>query len=1092
MADVRAWAETISIPTYKIGAPDKNPLFLEKRVYQGSSGVVYPHPVIDRVSDEKEDRQYTAVFLENRYLKIMILPEIGGRVQEALDKTNGYHFIYYNRVIKPALVGLAGPWISGGIEFNWPQHHRPSTFDALDWRIDAGEDGSQTVWCAEIERMFHTKGMHGFTLYPNRAYLEIKVQLYNRTSEPQTFLWWANPAVPVNDQYQSVFPPDVHAVMDHGKRSVSDFPIATGTYYKVNYAPGTDISRYKNIPSPTSFMAYHSDFDFMGDYDYGQQAGMLHIANHHLVPGKKQWTWGSGDFGQAWDRQLTDEDGPYIELMCGAFTDNQPDFSWIMPGEEKAFTQVFMPYKKIGPASYATKDAVVHLDVQDGRITFGVYVTTPGTLTVQLYQEDALLHQESVQLSPENELVRSIQPAEPVDLPCLTLKVLDDQGRQVLAFTPLTPAKGEKTAMPAPALPARPPAEIASNEELFLNGLHLEQYRHATYPPEPYYEEALRRDAGDSRCNNALGRLLYRRGKFSAAEPFFRKAIQRLTLRNPNPYDGEPFYNLGLCLKMQGRYAEAFDAFYKAVWSAAWQAAGYFELARLAARAGRLDEALDLAGRSLLCGWANHRARHLKIALLRHLNRPAEAQAEIELALRLDRLEYGALWEQSLLNGEDAFHTFIRPDPYTYMAMALDYAQAGLFDEAAGVLVMAPNDAMAMYFLGWVDLQQGEDSQAKLAFARAGALPPDYVFPNQLECVLALECAMRQDPSDRRAPYYLGNFWYAHHRYDEAVDCWETAARLEPGFPTVFRNLGLAYYNQRGDARRARQAYENAHRLDPGDARIFLELDQLYKKLNVAPAERLSRLEGRRDLVDRRDDLTIEYVNLLLILGRHDQALEILTRRRFHPWEGGEGKVTGAYVNSLVEAARQRIRQNDFKVAIALLEQARTYPPNLGEGKLYGALENNVLYYTGVAYQGLGAAGAERARDYFQQASTGSSEPTSPMYYNDQPPHMIFYQGLALQQLGQEAKARQIFEKLVQYGQDHLADEIRMDYFAVSLPDFLVFEEDLAHKHQVHCHYMLALGYLGLNMKAEAGRQFEQVLALNADHIGAHLHMPLI
>ena len=389
-------------------------MFLEKRVYQGSSGVVYPHAVIDRVADEMEDQAYTAVFLENRYLKIMILPELGGRVQMALDKTNGYHFIYYNRVIKPALVGLAGPWISGGIEFNWPQHHRPSTFDPLDWRIDEHADGSKTVWCAEIERMFHTKGMHGFTLYPDRAYLEVEVQLYNRTSEAQSFLWWANPAVHVNDEYQSVFPPDVHAVMDHGKRDVSAFPIATGTYYKVNYAPGTDISRYKNIPTPTSYMAYHSDFDFIGDYDHGKQAGMLHIANHHLVPGKKQWTWGTGNFGQAWDRQLTDADGPYIELMCGAFTDNQPDFSWIMPGEEKTFTQVFMPYQKIGPASQASKEVVLHLEVNEGRITFGVYVTSPRTVTVQLYQGQALLHQETLPLSPEIALIKSIERGEPV------------------------------------------------------------------------------------------------------------------------------------------------------------------------------------------------------------------------------------------------------------------------------------------------------------------------------------------------------------------------------------------------------------------------------------------------------------------------------------------------------------------------------------------------------------------------------------------------------------------------------------------------------------------------------------------------------
>ena len=195
-----------------------------------------------------------------------------------------------NQVIKPALVGLTGPWISGGIEFNWPQHHRPSTFEAVDFTINENEDGSKTVWVNEVERMFRTKGMAGFTLYPDKAYIEIRGKLYNRTPFPQTFLWWANPAVKVNDHYQSIFPPDVHAVFDHGKRDVSSFPIAKGVYYKVDYAPGTDISRYRNIPVPTSYMAVQSKYNFIGGYEHDSRAGLLHVADHHISPGKKQWT----------------------------------------------------------------------------------------------------------------------------------------------------------------------------------------------------------------------------------------------------------------------------------------------------------------------------------------------------------------------------------------------------------------------------------------------------------------------------------------------------------------------------------------------------------------------------------------------------------------------------------------------------------------------------------------------------------------------------------------------------------------------------------------------------------------------------------
>lgn len=266
MRTVKAWEEKVIIPTYEIGTPEKYPIFLEKRVYQGSSGSVYPHPVIEKISDEKVDKVWDAIFIENDFIKIMVLPALGGRIQMAYDKIRERHFVYYNQVIKPALVGLTGPWISGGIEFNWPQHHRPSTYDATDFKIENNANGSITVWLSELERMFRTKGMAGFTLYPDKAYLEIKGQLYNRTPHAQTFLWWANPAVSVNDAYQSVFPPDVNAVFDHGKRDVSEFPIAKGEYYKVDYSPRTDISKYKNIPVPTSYMAINSDYDFVGGY----------------------------------------------------------------------------------------------------------------------------------------------------------------------------------------------------------------------------------------------------------------------------------------------------------------------------------------------------------------------------------------------------------------------------------------------------------------------------------------------------------------------------------------------------------------------------------------------------------------------------------------------------------------------------------------------------------------------------------------------------------------------------------------------------------------------------------------------------------
>ncbi|MEP6985892.1 MAG: DUF5107 domain-containing protein, partial [Chloroflexota bacterium] len=959
-------------------------------------------------------------------------------------------------------------------------HHRPSTFQPVDYQIITNDDGTQTVWMSEMEHMFRTKGMTGFTLYPDTAYLEIKVQLFNRTPLPQTFLWWANPAVHVNDDYQSVFPPDVHAVMDHGKRDVSRFPIATGTYYKMDYSPGTDISRYKNIPVPTSYMAYHSDFDFVGCYDYGKQAGMMHIANHHVVPGKKQWTWGNGDFGKAWDRQLTDEDGPYIELMCGAYTDNQPDFSWIQAGEEKSFTQIFMPYKHIGAAKNASKDAVINLEVIDGAAHIGVYLTRPRKVTVQLLASDKILFEQTADLTPENSFAQTVDIPKSITEQQLTLRVCEGEC-ELIAYAPLA---DDEPIIPQPAKAAQHPQDIASNDELFLNGQHLEQYRHATYEPEPYYLEALRRDPADSRCNNAMGLLLFRRGKFAESETYFRAAVNSITRRNPNPYDGEPYYNLGLALKMQGRYREARDHFYKAIWNAAWQDSGYFELARLACREQQFDEALELVERSLVRNGHHHQALHLKIALLRHLGRTEDAQCEVDHSLKLDQMNFGVLYEQYLLTGDTTYQALMCGSAHNFIEIALDYAHAGLFTEATNLLREAPTvNPMVKYFLGWVHLQAGDLVSANTAFTEAAALAPDYCFPNQLECVAALESAMRNNPQDSFAPYYLGNFWYAHRRYDEAMECWERARHLNPNFPTSQRNLGLAYVNKRDDLEAGLAAYERAFELDKSDARVFFELDQLHKKLNVPPVERLNKIDEHGDLTEQRDDLTLEKITLLNLVGRYEDALAVLMSRNFHPWEGGEGKVTGQYIVSLVELAKEQTRLTHYDEAIAYLERALVYPNNLGEGKLQGAQDNNIHYYLGCAYEGLNDH--ELARAHFEKASVGLSEPSSAMFYNDQPPDMIFYQGKALEKLGHEDEAAAIFDRLIGYGSKHIDDPIEIDYFAVSLPDFLVFEEDLDQRNRIHCHYMMMLGLLGLERLEEAKQQMDIIRSLNAYHVGS-------
>ena len=1129
----------MTIPTYEVGKPEKSPMFLEKRVYQGSSGVVYPYPVIESMSDEKVDKDYEAIWIENEYIKVMILPELGGRVQMAYDKIKQRHFVYYNHVVKPALVGLTGPWISGGIEFNWPQHHRPSTYLPVDSTIVENEDGSVTVWVNEMERMFHQKGAAGFTLRPGCAYLEIQGRVSNRTPLPQTFLWWANPAVEVNDAYQSVFPPDINAVFDHGKRAVSSFPIATGTYYKMDYSAGVDISNYKNIYVPTSYMGVNSHYNFEGGYENDTHGGMLHVASHHFSPGKKQWTWGNGDFGRAWDRNLTDEATPeemkrwgvdrkgfrpYIELMAGVYTENQPDFTWLMPYEEKQFVQYFMPYREVGIVKQASKDFVMNIETTASGVCFKVMATSRQRVQLVLCHKNGETYfNQTVTLTPEEVFeqtvdVKDAKLGELLLAICKENSAFQPDSHRLFKSVPLLLWEAEDDEIrpiPDAAEAALSPVDTKTNDQLYLTGLHLEQYRHATWSALDYYEEALRRDPNDVRCLNQTGLWYLRRGRFQKAEEYLRRAVKIWQKRNPNPYDSEAIFNLALALKYQNRQSEAYEFFWKSTWSKAWADAGYYEAACISAAQGRYEDALDELNRCLVFNQCNHKARALKAAVLRLIQDSKqkgtlqmgsskelnERLALIKESLQLDRFNYGILYEQYLLTKDkDVLKQMVEMmhgNVYNYHELALDYAQAGLWQEAEQVLTipavakkLIKESPLTSYYLGCFKVNQGMLDEAKQLFQQAEQVSSDYCFPNRMEDVNALTTAIAFNPEGSKAPYYLGCLYYAARQYDLAIENWEQSAKLDPSFPTVWRNLALARFNKQDRQEEALQYMEKAFQLNKNDERMLMELDQLYKRLQKPHDERLAFLQKYPKLVQRRDDLVLEEITLLNQTGHYEEAMQKLDARIFHPWEGGEGKVPAQYQICRVELAKKAIVAKEYEKAVQLLSECLDYPHHLGEGKLYGAQENDFYYLLGVSYEALGEK--EKAIECWEQATKGPQEPAAAMYYNDAKPDKIFYQGLALYKLGREGEAHGRFYRLINYGKQHIFEKQTMDYFAVSLPDLLIWDDSLDTKNIIHCKYMLALGYYGMGDTEKALKFLEEVESLDINHQGIQQFRTLI
>jgi tetratricopeptide (TPR) repeat protein len=1069
-------------------------MFLEKRVYQGSRGRVYPLPFTDGISTDCRDRSWQAYHLENEFVRVMILPEIGGRIHVGLDKTNGYDFFYRQNVIKPALVGLAGPWISGGVEFNWPQHHRPATFMPVDAQIEEHDDGSRTIWCGDHDPMNRLKGMHGVCLHPGRAYVELKVRLYNRTPFVQTFLWWANAAARVHERYQSFFPPDVHYVADHAKRATSTFPLCEGVYYGVDYGrrgrdgiptgetpwqfrpPGhyapNDLSWYANIPVPTSYMALGSQEDFFGGYDHLRQAGFVHVANHHIAPGKKQWTWGNHEFGYAWDRNLTDADGPYIELMAGVYTDNQPDFSFLAPAETKTFSQFWYPIQSIGPAQKANADAAVSLSVSNGVARVGVCVTRAfADATVRLEAGSAKIGEWVFDLAPGAAIVQEVTlPREVADTE-LVLAVYAGN-RELIRYQP-TPRSACDA--PQPAKEPLSPKQIRNSDELYLTGLHIEQYRHATWRADDYWREALRRDPGDTRSNNAMGLWHLRRGEFAEAEKYFRNAIQRLTGRNPNPYDGEPHYNLGLALRFRGNESEAYAAFYKATWNYAWRAAAYQAIAEFDARRGDWSLAWEHVTLSLRSNAENLNARNLAVVVMRKLGRAAEADALLRGTLALDPLDYWAryLKDRSLPRNNQ-----------TRIDLALDHAGAGLYQEAIAILSSCDRNAndgsapIVLYALSYFHARLGNLAEARACGERAAQASPDYCFPSRLEEMIFLKAATEANAQDARAFYYLGNFLYDRRRHREAITCWESSSSLDPSFPTVWRNLGIGYFNVLENPDEACRAFDKASKADPTDARVLYERDQLWKRVGDAPERRLAELERFGHLVRERDDLSVELAGLYNQTGKYEKALALMGSRKFQPWEGGEGLVVVEYVRSLVALGRRALADGDAVAAVRWFGCALAGPDNLGEARHLLSHQSDVHYWMGMAYQAAGYHVA--ARRLWTRAATagGDLQEVTAQPFSE----TTYYKALALEKLGMSEEADKLLCDLLAYARTMKRQKAQIDYFATSLPAMLLFNDDPQKRNLVKATFLEAQARLGFGQARPAHRLLRQVLQLDRNH----------
>ncbi len=984
--------ESIILPTYAPGGYDKTPLFYTGRVYQGAQGRVYPYPMQDVLHDGRVDETYKYLTLENQWLHVGMLPEHGGHLLNFTDKATGFEAFYRQHVIKPALIGMLGAWISGGVEWNFPHHHRATTAMPIDWRVTTSPEGLPTLWFGETELRRRLKWTIGLSLLSDRAVLRAENIFMNRGPWIESMIYWANVSVHCGEQYQIQFPPSMHLGFDHHKNYWTHYPIgprkeemellpSQRSKYADDIEGEMDLSWWHNFTIESrSIFGMDPDNAWMAGYDHGREAGTAHVSNRHVTVGKKFFLWGNFPEAHVWDKVLTDHDGPYLELMVGCWSDNQPDYSWIAPYETRRVSQYWFPVKGIGGIKAVTIDGAANVDrISPETLLVGFHSTRElKDCTVRLLRGNELVFEErGVAIGPDTPWRRDL-PVDP-ETPdqAYTAAIEDGAGAVFLSYTPVGP--DPRDPLPPKVENPRPPQEYASAELAYEVGLRLDQFHNGLVDPVPYYARALEIDPDYTRANVAIGVRLAKNGAFAEAKPYLERAVARATQNHTRALDAAPEYYLALverhlasfagsAAEARGCLARAEDLFWRCTWRLTHKKESYVELTRLTALRGAWKEALELIDEALDLGTKEAKLWTMKGVFLRRLGCEDDAMKCFAEARRLDPLEVLAV---ALADGVDAALLNRGLRAQQLLECVADCWGMALYEEVSALCQAALEraeeeapyrtgteslplsetlatchslrNALFGVFKGAALAKLGDTAGAEAAWLATDAMATDYVFPDRLEEAEVLRMALNAVPSCGNLWYYLGCCEWNHDCKEAALAAWKNCVARLPNHALALRCLGFGlshpgtYFTNTGvpsgvPNQEAYGYYLKSLAADPANFRTLDEASKLAERLGLPPEERVALLERHRATAEQYDPCMLRLAYAYNAAGRFREAHAILTGRRFHVWEGADGLLV-PFVEACIGLGREAMARGDHAAALAFFEESTSYPENLQAGR---------------------------------------------------------------------------------------------------------------------------------------------------------------
>lgn len=1059
MEKVKISVGTIIIPTYPEPAAEEMPMFAENRVHQRTSGRPYPNKVVLEVDrTHKDDKEYKLVTLENEYVKIEILPEIGGRIYSAYDKTTGYDYFYKQHVIKPALIGVLGSWISGGVEFNWPFHHRASGFMPCDFTVEELPDGSAACHLSEHDPIDRMKGMVSVILRPGETSLETRMRLYNRTAGQKSFLWWENAAVPVNEEYQIFFPKDVSYVNFHYLKSRTTYPIAgNGVFNGIPMDTDRDISWHKNTRQATSYFACASDYDFFGGYDHGKECGVVHIGDHHISPGKKMFTWAYCQLAKSWENALTDTDGEYAELMAGSYSDNQPNFAWLAPYETKEFSQHWYPITKIGSPDFANLNCAFKIDRENGEFKLQTTKTYKNT-TAKISADGNVYFETTCDLTPDNVLIAKIP-----ELPeYVTVSVISN-GKTVAEYTE---KNFNKFTMPDVITDMPSATEMNDADELYLAGVHVDQYRDPAVLPDSYWREALKRNINHIPSLIAMARYELERYSLDSAESYAKRAISALTIYNERTQSGEAYYVYGKILEAKGDYDKAYDFYYKAYWAADSVAKAMTRIAVIDIRRGDFTEAVRHAENALDYG----RNNNLAIACLAIAKKDLgyDVSEIINTQLEKDSLDH----MMRFIGKKEDLYEIMDSDPVqTCLDIAFDLSAMGRYEDIVTLLSGlwdARCDArrkMLSYTIGYYKNLLGENGNEFYNLADSLELGPCY--PSRLEEKAILSDVIEKtDSSD--AKILLGCLLYNKLHYAEAANLWE----LCKDNYIAKRNLAVAYFSHLGKADDALSIMKDVLSERPDDEELLYETVVLMDKMNVPAEEKIALLTSHKTT---RDDVLTELSKAYNQAFMPDKAIETLMSHDFVPCEGGEHAIADQYMFAYLLKGKALLDNGNFEKAMEFFRKGQVLPQSLGAGIWNHCKLIPLKYHEALCLENLGKkADADKIFTYI---ATVTIEYFSNMHLKELP----YWQAKSWEHLGDYTKAQHLITKYMREW-SKIKDTKDNGYFGTT-PFFIPFVDEPSKLRNAQHFYLASLCQDFADNDDIAKEYIKESVSLNGDTI---------